>query len=226
MVNSEQICSKGRRTSGDNPNVSPSDTPLLDLLDAPVNDGGGVTATEDLGMNYRTLVTCYDSQRVSRRMRRALEEYRDADVDGDEQRDDAADMSEVAAKENRALREAVEAQAEQSRLVVHRRNILSSAPDTEPPTVFPAHDGGSDTWRPGRLAGVCRLSTASKQASGRGGPRWSARSGEWAGSGHSSQKGRSKSGWPQTHRSHVGASYRQGTPVPCRGRPEPPPSQD
>ena len=74
---------------------------------------------------------CYESRHVSRPMRRALEEYRGADADGDEQGDDAGDMAEVVASreqrvaaleiENRALRETVEAQSEQSRLVLHWR---------------------------------------------------------------------------------------------------------
>ena len=54
-----------------------SDAPLLDLLDALVNGRGRVAAAEALGVNYRTMMACYDSRRVSRRMRKALEEFRD-----------------------------------------------------------------------------------------------------------------------------------------------------
>ncbi|MDE2824362.1 MAG: hypothetical protein OXK79_12750, partial [Chloroflexota bacterium] len=97
---------------------------LLDLLDALVNDRGKVAAAEALGVNFRTMVACHESRHVSRRMRRALEEYRDKHVDGaDEQDDEARDIAEkVAALEQRveALEEAhgdlvetVEAQARQ-----------------------------------------------------------------------------------------------------------------
>lgn len=76
------------------------------------------------GVNYRTMVTCHESRHVSRRMRRALEQYRDAGVDdGDGQGDDVGDVAEkMAALEERlmaleeahsALAEAVEAQGKQ-----------------------------------------------------------------------------------------------------------------
>ena len=46
-------------------------------------------------MNYRTMVACYESRHVSRRTRRALEEYGDADVDcGEKKDDDAGDIAE------------------------------------------------------------------------------------------------------------------------------------
>ena len=91
------------------------DTPLPDLLDTLVNNRGRIVAAEAPGTDYRTMSACYECQRVYRPMRRALEEYPDADVDGDEQDDDVHDVVEMAAaleKENRALREAVEVQAE------------------------------------------------------------------------------------------------------------------
>ena len=125
MVDTENTGSEGRMTDGDDPNTSLPDSPLLDLLDTLVNDLGRVAAAEALGVNYRTLVTCYDSRRVSLRMRRALEEYRDADGgDGDEPDDESAgDIAEQVVsleqrvvaleEERRALRETVEAQAEQ-----------------------------------------------------------------------------------------------------------------
>ena len=103
------------KSSGDGASTPLSDTPLPDLLDALVNGRDRVVAAEALKVNHRTMSACYESRRVSRRMRRALEEYRVGDADGDEQDDDAGDVAEVAAaleKENRALREAVEAQAE------------------------------------------------------------------------------------------------------------------
>ena len=47
-----------------------SDDPLLDVLDALVSDRGKVAAAEALGVNYRTMMTCYESRHISRRMRR------------------------------------------------------------------------------------------------------------------------------------------------------------
>ena len=68
----------GDGDSGDERDFPISDAPLLDLLDALVNDRGRVAGAEALGVNYRTMIACYDSRHVSRRMRKALEEFRDA----------------------------------------------------------------------------------------------------------------------------------------------------
>ena len=101
-----------------------SDGPLLDLLDALVESRGRVAAAEALGVNYRTMMACYESRRVSRRMRRALQEFRDAggaevEAGGG---DDAGTDSQVEAlgkrtleleEENQALQELVETQANQ-----------------------------------------------------------------------------------------------------------------
>ena len=101
-----------------------SDGPLLDLLDALVESRGKVAAAEALGVNYRTMTNCYDSRRVSRRMRLALQEFRDEQeagggqggtvIDGDGETEAAMEAlgRRVAAleEENRRLREMVEAQ--------------------------------------------------------------------------------------------------------------------
>ncbi len=55
---------------GSGPDSPLSDQSLLDLLDALVNDRSRVAASEALGVNYRTLVNCYDSGRVSPRIMR------------------------------------------------------------------------------------------------------------------------------------------------------------
>ena len=68
----------GDGDSGDERDFPISDAPLLDLLDALVNDRGRVAGAAALGVNYRTMIACYDSRHVSRRMRKALEEFRDA----------------------------------------------------------------------------------------------------------------------------------------------------
>ena len=64
------------------PDTPLSDGPLLDLLDAPVEERGRVPAAQVLGVNYRTLALCCDYRQVSRRMRRASVEERDRVEDG------------------------------------------------------------------------------------------------------------------------------------------------
>ena len=112
----------GDGDSGDERDFPLSDAPLLDLLDALVNDRGRVAAAEALGVNYRTMMACHDSRRVSRRMRKALEEFRDAgeasgtEVDGDGAADEVETLRQRVAeleKEARRLRGLVETQAGQ-----------------------------------------------------------------------------------------------------------------
>ena len=100
-----------------------SDAPLLDLLDALVKDRGRVAAAEALGVNYRTMMACYHSRHASRRMRRALEEFRDAgteaggaEVDDDGETDEVETLRQRVAEleeEARGLRGLVETQAGQ-----------------------------------------------------------------------------------------------------------------
>ena len=61
---------EGGSSPGNGPNIPLSDGPLLDLLDALVEQRGKVAAAKALGVNYRTVTACYDSRRVSPRMRR------------------------------------------------------------------------------------------------------------------------------------------------------------
>ena len=103
-----------------------SDGPLLDLLDALVESRGRVAAAQALGVNYRTMTNCHDSRRVSRRMRQALEKFRDEREAGGGQDGTAVDdggeteaamealARRVAAleEENRQLREMLEAQGD------------------------------------------------------------------------------------------------------------------
>ena len=105
------------------------DAPLLDLLDALVEERGRVAAAQALGVNYRTMTNCHDSRRVSRRMRQALEKFRDVQeagggqdgtaVEGDGETEAAMEAlaRRVAAleEENRQLREMVEAQGSSSK---------------------------------------------------------------------------------------------------------------
>ena len=146
------------------------DALLLDLLDALVSDRGRTAAARALGVNYRTMMTCYDSRRVSRRMRQALAEFRDATDAGDdvEQKvvdgDDAAGMEseflekrvEALEAENRALRETVESQAGQleelGRRVAELEGTEQQADDTEAVDVDVGDDGDEQRrdWRPPR----------------------------------------------------------------------------
>ena len=112
----------GDGDSGDERDFPLSDAPLLDLLAALVNDRGRVATAEALGVNYRTMMACYDSRHVSRRMRKALEEFRDAgeasgtEVDGDGAADEVETLRQRVAelkKEARRLRGLVETQAGQ-----------------------------------------------------------------------------------------------------------------
>ena len=103
-------------------NTPLSDGPLLDLLDALVEQRGKVAASKTLGVNYRTMMNCYDSRHVSRRMRQALEEFRDAgeasgtEVDDDGAADEVETLRQRVAEleeEARGLRGLVETQAGQ-----------------------------------------------------------------------------------------------------------------
>ena len=141
-----------------------ADQPLLDLLDALVNGRGRTGAAEALGVNYRTLVMCQQSRRVSRRMRQVLQEFRDSQdgdddgpgiVAGDVAGQDTEETLELRAaaleQENRELRETVEAQAEE--LEALRRQVSESGQRGQPPGGADAVDGDqghSEEWRPPR----------------------------------------------------------------------------
>ncbi len=101
-----------------------SDDSLLDMLDALVEQRGKVAAAEALGVNYRTMMACHESRKVSRRMRKALEEFKDKHGDGDGEQGGDADgrAQKVVAleervkaleAENQALRETIDTQARQ-----------------------------------------------------------------------------------------------------------------
>ena len=149
-----------------------NDGPLLDLLDALVSNRGRTTAARALGVNYRTMMTCWDSRRVSRRMRQALAEFRDAggvdgsepgDVDGDVPTDteDKSLEQRVAAleDENRGLRKSVEEQTGQLEELARRIAALEGrqqpGDDTEVVVAAEVYDEdqGEDfgqDWRPPR----------------------------------------------------------------------------
>ena len=140
------------------------DQPLLDLLDALVNDRGPTGAAEALGVNYRTVTRCQRSRRVTQRMRQVLQEFRDSQDAGDGGRDvDVGDGVEdgagesphdrVAAleEENRKLRETVEAQAVE--LEALRRKVSELEEREQMPDGGDAVDGGQGQhgeWRPPR----------------------------------------------------------------------------
>ena len=140
------------------------DALLLDLLDALVNDRGRTAAARDLGVNYRTLVNCWDSRRVSRRMRQVLEEFRDAGgVGGDEPGDVVGDgeagtetdplEQRVAAleEENLGLRELAEGQASQLEELARRVAALEGQDQRSNETeAVDAGDSQERDWRPPR----------------------------------------------------------------------------
>ena len=140
------------------------DQPLLDLLDALVNDQGPTGAAEALGVNYRTVTRCQRSRRVTQRMRQVLQEFRDSqDAGGDGQSVAGGDGAEdgtveyqhdlVAAleRENLELRDTVEAQAEE--LEALRRQVAELEGRTQLPPGDNAVGGGQGQpgdWRPAR----------------------------------------------------------------------------
>ncbi len=63
---------------GEEPDTPLSDDALLDLLNVLVAERGRVSAARVLTLNYPTLALCCDSREVSRRMRQALVDFRDA----------------------------------------------------------------------------------------------------------------------------------------------------
>ena len=147
---------EGDGDPGSGPDLPLPDQPLLDLLDALVNGRGRVAAAEALGVNYRTMMACYDSRRVSRRMRQAFAEFRDSAVVGDgdgvadqgteplEQR--VADLEE----EGRGLRELVEAQAGQLQ-ELGRRVARVEEQGQQPGDVEAVGVAGQQSaWRPPR----------------------------------------------------------------------------
>ena len=135
----------------------------MDLLDALVSDRGRVAAAEAPGVNYRTLVRCGQSRRVSRRMRQVLQEFRDSQDVGDDGQgvvtgdgageDKGKTLRDLAAleQENRGLRETVEAQAEE--LEALRQRVAELGEQGPPPGRADAVDGGQGQpgdWRPPR----------------------------------------------------------------------------
>ena len=140
------------------------DALLLDLLDSLVSGRGRTAAARALGVNYRTMMNCYDSRRVTRRMRQALAEFRDSQdigeggpgiVAGDSAGEDTGETLELRAavleEENRELREAVEAQAEE--LETLRRRVAGLEEEGQQPGGSDPVDGGqgqAGAWRPPR----------------------------------------------------------------------------
>ena len=149
------------RGSGDGRDIPLSDSPLLGLLDDLVNDIGKVAAEEALGVNYRTLTACYDSRRVSRRMRRSLEEYMETAVDGGDEPDveGVGDIAEQVVsleqrvaeleEERRELREVIETQAEQLAQLERQVGALEEGErQHEGNDAFRVDDGWQQRWRP------------------------------------------------------------------------------
>ena len=171
MSGSSQPMSGGDGSPVYEPDSPLSDDTLLDLLDALVDGRGRVAAAEALGVNYRTMMACYGSRRVSRRMRQArqaLEEFRKTGgVQDDEPEvidgDSAADgKCETMAQrvvwledENRELRKLVEEQAGQLEALARRMDALEGTGRHPDDTTAVDAGGGQDCdfgqdWRPPR----------------------------------------------------------------------------
>ena len=161
---------------GREPEVEPqaplSDGALLELLDALVEERGRVPAAQVLGVNYRTLAPCCDSRQVSRRLRRALLEFRarggggeTENGDGDDPPDDgAAALRQRVAEledENCELRELVDEHARQLEELNHRLGGLESRQqsgdaaeiidaDAGAANAHEHGDSGRQDWRPPR----------------------------------------------------------------------------
>ena len=138
-----------------------ADQPLLDLLDALVNDRGPTGAAEALGVNYRTVARCRQSRRVSQLMRQVLAEFRDAQdvggdgpgvVTGDSTGEDPGESPEHRAaqleRENRELRETVEAQAVE--LEALRRQLAELGQQPGEDHAVHGGQGLPEQWRPPR----------------------------------------------------------------------------
>lgn len=162
MVDEKEPGMGGMEGADDGVKSTLSDGPLLDLLDALVESRGKVAVAEALGVNYRTMVTCYESRHVSRRMRKALREYRDTGVDdGDGQGDEVGDIAEkMAALEERvmaleethsALAENIEAQGKQLAELEGKIEGLEEEEPQQGEADASEVEGGERTeWRPPR----------------------------------------------------------------------------
>ena len=141
-----------------------ADQPLLDLLDALVNDRGPTGAAEALGVNYRTVTRCRQSRRVSQLMRQVLAEFRDSQGDGgdgpgvvtgdsaeEDQGESPGHRAAQLERENRELRETVEAQAVE--LEALRRQVAELGQQEQRADEDDTVDGGQglpEQWCPPR----------------------------------------------------------------------------
>ena len=138
-----------------------ADQPLLDLLDSLVNDRGPTGAAEALGVNYRTVARCRQSGRVSQLMRQVLAEFRDSQGDGcdgpgvvtgDSTEEDPGESPEYRAaqleRENRELRETVEAQAVEMEAL--RRQVAELGQQACEDHAVHGGQGLPEQWRPPR----------------------------------------------------------------------------
>ena len=141
----------------------------MDLLDALVAERGRVPAAQVLGVNHRTLALCCDSRQMSRRMSRALLEFRNRgggeteDGDGGDPPDagEAALRQQVAEleDENCGLRGLVDEQARQLEELNHRLAGLENGKepgdaaevvDADAANAHEHGDSGRQDWRPPR----------------------------------------------------------------------------
>ena len=135
----KRVCEAGQ-DADTKPDAPLSDDALLDLLDALVEERGRDPAAGVLGVTYRTLALCCDRRQVSRRMRRALVEFRDrggvgggeagnGDGDGPPDGDGAVLRQRVAEleDENAELRDLADDQARQLKVLTRRLAALEDS---------------------------------------------------------------------------------------------------
>ena len=162
MASHERHVDGAGHDAGAGADATLSDDALLDLLDALVEERGRVAAADALGVNFRTLATCCDTRRVSRRMRRALVDFQDAGGTGDleaGEREYLAGRVAGLEAENAGLRELVAERERQlselTRLAAAREVVEPQAGDTDDveagdmPSDVQADSFGPD-WRPPR----------------------------------------------------------------------------
>ena len=144
------------REANNDPGVEPgtplSEDALLDLLDALVEERGRVPAAQVLGVNYRTLALCCDSLQVSRRMSRALLEFRNWGGDSGGEREDgdadAAPDGGEAALPRRVAELEDSKQAEEVAKIDGIAEVVDA--DADAANVHEHGDSGRQDWRPPR----------------------------------------------------------------------------
>jgi len=146
-----------------------SDCSLLDLLNALIAVRGRVPGSRALGVNCRTLASCCDTRRVSRRMRQGLVAFQDAgglaspeldgvsdnDVVGEQEGEDSAGRVIELESESAGLRDLLAERERELELLTGRLAMLEETGQlTDDGAVVVVENGhdvvGAGAWRPPR----------------------------------------------------------------------------